>query len=91
MNCFGPISVFGFSLLATDMNGDLPLINFNMSSIVRLIVCAVGFIINSVLAVFVGKYRVLASVLAILYTIIGTYFWYAFVIRHGAALGFWIL
>jgi hypothetical protein len=90
-NCFGPIGVFALNLLATDMNGDLPLLSFNASNVVRLMVCAVGIIINSVLAVFVGKYRVLASVVAILYATVGSYFWYAFVIRHGMALGFWIL
>jgi hypothetical protein len=89
-NFFGPIGILAADVLATDMNGDLPLITYNASNIIRLAFCAAGVVLNSILAVSVRKYWIPALAVIFLYAALGTYFWYAFWIRHGLAIGFWI-
>jgi len=84
------MGILAISVLATNMNGDLPLLDFNASSVARLMISGVGIGVNVALAVLVRKYRVPAIIMAFIYTLLASFFYYAFVIKQGAYLGFWI-
>jgi hypothetical protein len=86
---FGCIGLLFLNLLLTDMNGNLPFLTFNASNIFRLLTCAIAILLNLVIVVFANKLRIAAAGAMVLYFIMGFYFWYAFNIRHGLALGFW--
>jgi hypothetical protein len=89
-NCFAPFFVIALDYLTMSMNGNSPGLTVRETIFLRLSVCAVGILLNSILVVFVKPYKMIALTMIIINIALGIFYWYVFVIRHGAAIGFWI-